>query len=542
VKSAWLRDLIPVILAAILPYLTTVDDYFVRDDFGVVQLLASKPASYFPHWFVSSWMDDIWGFIPDEIRPFPALSYQLTALGGAGSPVLHHLLNILLHATNGVLVMWIARFAADLSRPAAVFAGVAFVLLPVHTESVAWITGRVDSMPALFYLAAFAAYVRWRQGGEQPARWYFCSLLMFFFALFSKQNTITMLATLVTYDVIVGRMTPWRVLSSAPVYAPFAVMTAGYLGLRYVLFGQVAREGALNAQAIEGFFPLIARHLRHVVTGDLDGSQTVVWLVLAVFAALLLQVQYRQATSPDGKRDAGVLLYFGPVWWAIGVAPVAVAGYASPRHVYLAAVGWAVVLGFAFDRLLRARASMAWRRAAWVVATIVLVLYLVSLHASIHDWHVMAAVSEQAVQDVSNEAGSARPGSLFVIGAPTRSWEWALPFAARPPFARTDLTTRVHMISPRPLSCCSPQWFDETRRTLKIWSAGDARDSVVILRWDEASGALSKATERDSPDLAGLARALGEIQSAEVLDANLRRIVDVFPSATTTHRSTESGY
>ena len=35
-------------LAAVLPYLITVNDYFVRDDFGVVQLLAQKPFSYFP--------------------------------------------------------------------------------------------------------------------------------------------------------------------------------------------------------------------------------------------------------------------------------------------------------------------------------------------------------------------------------------------------------------------------------------------------------------------------------------------------------------
>ena len=77
-----------VALGAILPYIITLDDYFVRDDFGVVQLLAQKPFTYFPRWFVTSWMDHIWGYYPDEIRPFPALSYQITALGGTVSPFL----------------------------------------------------------------------------------------------------------------------------------------------------------------------------------------------------------------------------------------------------------------------------------------------------------------------------------------------------------------------------------------------------------------------------------------------------------------------
>ena len=150
-------------LAAVLPYLITVNDYFVRDDFGVVQLLAQKPFSYFPRWFASSWMDEIWGYVPDEVRPFPALSYQLTALGGSVSPTWHHVLNIAIHAANGLLVMAIGLRAARLGVVAAMFAGLMFVLLPVHAESVAWITGRVDSMPAFFYLAAFLAYVRYRR-------------------------------------------------------------------------------------------------------------------------------------------------------------------------------------------------------------------------------------------------------------------------------------------------------------------------------------------------------------------------------------------
>ena len=35
-----------------------------------------------------------------------------------------------------------------------------FVLLPIQAESVAWVTGRVDSLPACFYFASFLLYVR----------------------------------------------------------------------------------------------------------------------------------------------------------------------------------------------------------------------------------------------------------------------------------------------------------------------------------------------------------------------------------------------
>jgi hypothetical protein len=514
-----------VVLAAVLPYLVTLDDYFVRDDFGVVLLLADKPFSYFPRWFASSWMDEIWGFVPDEVRPFPALSYQLTALGGAADPYLHHALNIVIHAANGLLVLALGTRAGALGTPAATFAALVFVLLPVHAESVAWTTGRVDSMPALFYLAAFLAYVRFRQDGAR--RFYLWSLILFFVALFTKQNTITMVATLAAYDVIVGRRPLAPLAAFVRPYAAFALMTAGYLWLRYVLFGQVAREGALSARGLEDFRVLVGRHLRHVVGGDLNAPALVVWLAVAavVVVWLVTRAGSGQRVVSSGRR----LLYFGPVWWAIGVLPIAVAGYHSPRHVYLAAVGWAVVLGMAFEAALRARSGVTWRRAVPAVAVLILLFYVVPLSRSVRVWHDMAAVSHTAVRDLRAAALAAPEGSLIVIGAPPRSWEWALPFAARPPFQRTDLRARVFLISPRALSCCSGQWFEETRQSIRAWSAGGGRDSAAALRWNEDTGALARATEIDNPQLPVLVRSLLDMARPEDLDSNLRRLLDILP-------------
>jgi hypothetical protein len=67
-----------VVAAACLPYLSSVGDYFLQDDFGVVQLFARRPWTMFPQWFVMPWTEDIWGYKPDELRPFVALTYQLT--------------------------------------------------------------------------------------------------------------------------------------------------------------------------------------------------------------------------------------------------------------------------------------------------------------------------------------------------------------------------------------------------------------------------------------------------------------------------------
>ena len=45
------------------------------------------------------------------------------------------------------------------------------------------------------------------------------------------------------------------------------------------------------------------------------------------------------------------VIYFGMVWMALGIAPILVSGYYSPRHMYLASLGWSVALGIALDIL-----------------------------------------------------------------------------------------------------------------------------------------------------------------------------------------------
>jgi hypothetical protein len=518
-----------VCLAAILPYLSTIDDYFVRDDFGVVQLLAQKPLSYLPRWFYTSWMDRIWGFNPDEVRPFTALTYQLTALGGAASPVLHHALNILIHAANGLLVMGIARVVASMSLPGATFAGVAFVVMPVHTESVAWITGRVDSLPALFYLASFLLYAQWRERGSRAPHLYVGSVLIFFAALFTKQNTITMVATLAAYDMIVRRQPLLPAVAFVRPYVAFTLLTAGYLYLRYLLFGQVAREGSLNAQGLAEFGVLFHRHLTHVVTGDMDGSRAALWIVLAGVGLAWAALRRDKNGDAGPKRIGHLLAYFGPVWWMIGVAPVVVAGYSSPRHVYLAAVGWAIVLGLLFDGLRHTRIGKMRRKLVFAGAALVLALYAALLQRSVREWNTIASVSHQAVRDVRATALAAPEGTLLIVGAPVRSWEWALPFAVRPPFTRTDLTQRVFIISPRPLSCCRSQWFGETGELLRRWSEERKAGPVVALRWDPDTGALARATGTDTPQLPIVTRGLLDLDRPDDLDRNLIRMIEVLP-------------
>jgi hypothetical protein len=521
-----------VLLSACVPYLSTVDDYFVQDDFGVVQLMASRPWTMFFRWFTMPWTEDIWMYTPDEIRPFVALSYVMTASWGAAEPAAHHVLNIAIHAGNGLLVMGIAR-ASGLGRTASTFAAVVFVLLPVHAESVAWVTGRVDSMPAFFYLAAFLAYARWTSGRPAAYAW---SLLWFFVALFSKQNTITLPAALIAYDFIVLRRPVRPSWSWMRPYVPFVLMTAGFLALRYVVAGTVVRESELNAEGLRIFAGMVVRHTQRVVFGHVStvhaGEWTAIVLLVAAAGFGLSRV------NPAQRRHlVPAAIFFGLAWWVLGVAPVAVAGYESPRHVYLAAMGWALLLGIGLEALSAAAGHTRWKYALGAAAATVLVFYGVQLREVVSRWNTAADVSRRAVARLQREAMAVPPGSLVIVGVPVSSWEWAVPFMAQPPYTRSDLTSRVFIITPWRLHCCRSQWLDHTRKTLEHWMALPEPSPVLALHFDPQTGTMSRLAENEYPGLRSIVQTLLRTDSRDALDHAILRLLDELVAGRPTPRA-----
>jgi hypothetical protein len=242
--------------------------------------------------------------------------------------------------------------------------------------------------------------------------------------------------------------------------------------------------------------------------------------------ALVAAAWWLARRQPSGApRLADVMVLAGPVWWIIGVAPIVVAGYESPRHVYLAAVGWALTLGAAFD-VLRLRSTGAiWRYATAAAALGILTAYAVQLASGVHQYREHAAVSQEAVQGIRVEVLNGPQGGLVIVGVPGQVWDWALPFAVRPPFTRTDLTSRAFIISPRALHCCSGQWFQDTRVHLRNWSTGPAQHSVTLLRWSDRPGSGVRVTSAENPALPDIARALLAIDKPEVLETNIQRLL-----------------
>lgn len=141
------------------------------------------------------------------------------------NPAGFHVVNILLHALNAVLLF---RALSTLQVPGAFFAAALFAVAPVHVESVAWVSERKNVLSGMFYLLAFLAYWRFVCRGEDgdashsARRWqdYVLSLVLFGCALMSKSVTCSLpAAILLVLWWKKGRLTFRTVIAVLPMFA-----------------------------------------------------------------------------------------------------------------------------------------------------------------------------------------------------------------------------------------------------------------------------------------------------------------------------------
>jgi hypothetical protein len=162
--------------------------------------LVVKTYQYYPLVFSSFWLE-----------------HRLFGL----NPAPFHLLNVLLHLVNVVLVF---RLARRLAIPGAFLVAALFALHPMMVESVAWVSERKNVLSGLFYLSAFLAYLRWDDGGKRAGLWLASSFLLFVGALLSKTVTAT-------FPVAMALALVWRHgrLRTRDLVAllPFVVVAAG---------------------------------------------------------------------------------------------------------------------------------------------------------------------------------------------------------------------------------------------------------------------------------------------------------------------------
>ena len=157
-------------------------------------------------------------------RPVQNWSYMLDYWIWRGSPVGYHCTNILIHSLSGFLLFLLLRrllpalALRTLSQaPArveffALLVALVWTVHPVHNAAVAYISGRADSLAALFALSAWLLLLRALDAGPLWKRATFGAIAAaaMLIALCSKEIALVWLLLFLVYFFAFDRARPWR--------------------------------------------------------------------------------------------------------------------------------------------------------------------------------------------------------------------------------------------------------------------------------------------------------------------------------------------
>ena len=130
-------------------------------------------------------------------HPVTWLSHMLDCQLFGVKPGPHHLVNVLFHAANVVLLfLWLHSLTGRLWRSAAV--AMLFAWHPLQVDTVAWIAERKNLLSAMFWILAVWSYTRWTRSRRR--RDYLAALALYVVGLMCKPAIVTLPCVLLLLD------------------------------------------------------------------------------------------------------------------------------------------------------------------------------------------------------------------------------------------------------------------------------------------------------------------------------------------------------
>jgi len=375
---AWRLCLI-FLLGAVL-YVNVLAGPFLYDD--VTEILSNPRVhrlSAIPDLIALEFWTDAPGW-PSLHRPVTAATIPLLFVLGDGASWPFHLANLLLHGIVSMLLAAIVMRLTGRSAPALV-AGVLFAVHPIHSEAVAWISGRSELLYAASGATAWWCHLRAREG--RRAVWGVAAVLMLAVSLGSKETAICWPLIFLAGDFLFAPA-GLRARGQLRRYAAYFAVVLAWLAWRYSILGHLGRRpfqgiflsNPLDASPWWPAFPFTSMRLTlmAVVKGVWPGATCVDygydqvpiarsllhWDVALASAALVALVWWgvRVARSGNSASPPRRLMLLGAMVSVLSWIPVS--SFLLPsivifaeRTLYLPVFGWCVAAGVVAEALWR---------------------------------------------------------------------------------------------------------------------------------------------------------------------------------------------
>lgn len=232
-------------------------------------------------------------FYKGNYHPLTTLIYSVEYQMVGASPFLYHLINLLLHLINVLLVYQFIRLLSGRIEIAAITA-LLFGIHPMHVESVAWISELKDVLYTMFFLAAMISYLRYYYSKSGKKKYYINIVVFFILSLFSKSAAVALPVALLCVDYFLKRRFTWKLLLEK---VPFFILS--------LAFGFTAILSQGEKDAIQDLTPMFSYVERLMIS-----SYSLMIYFYKLIVPVDLSAMYPYPGFKDGKLP--MLFYIAP--------------------------------------------------------------------------------------------------------------------------------------------------------------------------------------------------------------------------------------
>ena len=406
-----------LILACLAAYANSLSGDFVFDD--TAQIVGNMSLHSWQN-VINAFTTDVWAFErntgstdipPPYYRPlftvYLTLGYQLFGLWQQG----WHLMNLAVHTGATVLAYRLFVNLSDGNNRLSFIAALLFALIPVHVESIAWISGIPDPLAALFYIPAMIFYIRWRKNDDKKFLIY--SLISFFLALLCKETPIVLPAVLFVWEITMNRQkNSGNLFSAFRQLLIFILPIVVYLMMRVSVLGTISWKHPFitktPTELIYATIPfVVVSYFKHLLFpfnlsliydtrfvenfGDL-----LLWIPLLILFAIAASIYFF-------RRKINLLMWFSLGLFIIPLLPIlnlTVFHYeyiVQDRYLYLPSIGFVLLIGCLLEKLWTSDKKV-YQQAATGIALILCLGYLTGTYLHNRVWNSAVNLWTRAIE------------------------------------------------------------------------------------------------------------------------------------------------
>ena len=409
-------------ILVVLFYGNTLGNEFVLDDIGMLDKnIYVQSFEHFPKVVTGC----LWGYANRGCkgrtlyyRPVQSLSYLLT-YQIVSAPWIFHVLNAVYFFVVVSLVYLLASIITR-DRIIAVVSALIFLIHPINSGVVNWISAVSELLLAIFVLLTVILYFRYRSSGNR--KYLFLVCLSYFFAILSKEPAVLLPVILLAVDTLFFKANLlqrsfW--LRELKTYVLFLIPVGLYLFMRVSVIGFSLSGGFVQLSFIEKSYSiavLFGRYIRTLfypyplsVFHEFEPSTN--FLSLSFIFSFFLLIGFIVLTVLLIKKGQNILA-FSLVWFAVFLSPVLIFLDAvgdnifSERYVFVSTIGFALFAGTSISYVVRKYPNLFYRssqRIVWISLIILLLLgSWTSLHERNKDWKDNETISLKTLSQNSH--------------------------------------------------------------------------------------------------------------------------------------------